>query len=352
ARHAHWNIDTLNSSGTIIAQPDIMPKGTLVGVRCVPLGPTVNPIAGESEALIENSGRFASAPIPGNLHDAQVALRLSQPIDITPGDSCNNCGPDAVYVFAGASQIGQDLDGQDNWVLARDFSGFGTIATLSVDNSFPDGPAVVPIGIQGRDGIYSRQNNADFAFTPFASGATNAEIYFSLRSGGSSGSGDALLIVNNADQDGVQFGISNNNTVTLRGGRFSQVLRETVSLPSGWYSRGEWAELRLTLDLTANGSDGAGTIAFRNLTRGEAAFRDIPGMINRSLEGEVRNPETWDLIECRIDDEAAFTNVAINVDPSDDVACCDVDIAAPFGIVDYLDAVLFYQAFDDEEPLA
>ncbi|MEO1717115.1 MAG: glycosyl hydrolase family 28-related protein, partial [Planctomycetota bacterium] len=228
ARHAHWNIDTLNSSGTIIAQPDIMPKGTLVGVRCVPLGPTVNPIAGESEALIENSGRFASAPIPGNLHDAQVALRLSQPIDITPGDSCNNCGPDAVYVFAGASQIGQDLDGQDNWVLARDFSGFGTIATLSVDNSFPDGPAVVPIGIQGRDGIYSRQNNADFAFTPFASGATNAEIYFSLRSGGSSGSGDALLIVNNADQDGVQFGISNNNTVTLRGGRFSQVLRETV----------------------------------------------------------------------------------------------------------------------------
>ncbi|MFI4872178.1 MAG: hypothetical protein ACIARQ_10235, partial [Phycisphaerales bacterium JB061] len=130
-------------------------------------------------------------------------------------------GPDGIYSFDFGAQIGQELDGQDNWVLSRDFTGTGAIASMQLDSSYPSGPVVVPVGVQGLEGIYSRQNNLDFAFTPPSYDGEDVEIVFDLRSGGTTGSGDALLIVNNAYEEGIQFGIVNNNTFYVRGGRFS-----------------------------------------------------------------------------------------------------------------------------------
>lgn len=353
ARHAHWNVSTLGTGGRMIAQPDIMPRGALLGVRCAPTGQTFNTENGESEAIIESSGLFGAPPNPPNLYQAQLALRLGNPLPPPSVDGpCDHCGPDDVYTFDFGAQLNQDLDGQDNWVLSRDFSGTGSVASMKADASHPSGTVVVPIGVQGREGIYSRQSNSDFGFTPPSYDGENIEIIFDLRSGGTTGSGDALLIVNNAYEEGIQFGISNNNTFTIRGGRFSSVLQETVSIPSGWYSRGEWAQLRLILDFTANAGLGTATLGFKNISRGETEFTDVPSLTNESMEGVVRYPETWDRIEFRIDDEAALTNIAINVNPSDDVSCCATDIAAPIGTLDFLDAVRFYQAFDAGEAFA
>lgn len=353
ARHAHWNVDTLGTGGRMITQPDIMPRGALVGVRCAPTGQTLNTFAGESEAIVDSSGRFGAVPNPPNLHDAQLALRLGNPLPPPSDDGpCESCGPDGVYTFDFGAQIGQDLGGQDNWVLSRDFTGAGVVASMQVDNSHPSGPVVTPIGVQGREGIYSRQNNSGFGFTPPSYDGQNVEIIFDLRSGGSTGSGDALLIVNNAYEEGIQFGIVNNTTFYVRGGRFSSILQETTGIPSGWYSRGEWAQLRLTLGFTANSGLGACTLAFKNLSRGETSFTNVPAFTNLSMEGVVVYPETWDRIEFRMDDEAALTNIAINVDPSDDGSCCALDLAEPFGTLDFLDAVRFYQAYEASEPVA
>ncbi|MCA9272764.1 MAG: hypothetical protein KDA31_06950 [Phycisphaerales bacterium] len=353
ARHAHWNVDTLGTGGRMVAQPDIMPRGALVGVRCTPTGQTLNTFAGESEAVVEGSGRDGFTPNPPNLYEAQFALRLGNPLPPASTDGpCESCGPDDVYTFNFGAQLGQDLGGQDNWVLSRDFTGAGVVASMQVDSSHPSGPVVTPIGVQGREGIYSRQNNPDFGFTPPNYDGQNVEITFDLRSGGSTGSGDALLIVNNAYEEGIQFGIVNNTTFLVRGGRFSSILQETTSIPSGWYSRGEWAQLRLTLDFTANSGLGSCTVAFKNLSRGETSFTNVPAFTNLSMEGVVVYPETWDRIEFRMDDEAALTNIAINVDPSDDFACCEMDLAEPFGTLDFLDAVRFYQAYEAGETVA
>ncbi len=353
ARHVHWNVDTLGTGGRMIAQPDIMPRGALIGVRCTPTGQTENAFAGESEAIVEDSGRLGQAPNPPNLHDAQLALRLGNPVPPPSAtEPCDSCGPDGIYSFDFGAQIGQELGGQDNWVLSRDFTGTGAIASMQLDSSYPSGPVVVPVGLQGLEGIYSRQNNPDFAFTPPSYDGDDVEIAFDLRSGGTTGSGDALLIVNNAYEEGIQFGIVNNNTFYVRGGRFSSILQETAAIPSGWYSRGEWARLRLTLDFTANSGLGSCTLAFMNISRGETSYTDVPALTNLSMEGVPVYPETWDRIEFRIDDEAALTNVAINVDPSDDVACCETDIAEPYGTLDFLDAIRFYQAYESGEMVA
>ena len=353
ARHAHWNVSTNFTSGRLIAQPDVMPRGSLVGVRCVPVGPSINGVAGDAEPLIEASGPSGAPPSPANLHDAQLALRLSQAVPPgDPFDECDACGADGVYAFDGAMTLGQELSGQDGWVLDRDFSGTGQVASVQLDASYPGAAMVAPIGAQGLDGIYERQNNEAFFFTPPSAGNPAIELEFDLRSGGSSGSGDALLIVNNAYDEGVQFGIINNNTFTIRGGRFSSTLRLLPGIPSGWYTRGEWARLRLTMDLSANAGDGEATLAFMNLSRGDVEYTDVPALTGVSLLGEVRYPETWDRIECRIDDEAAFTNVRINIDPSDDIACCRVDVAEPFGELDFLDAVRFYDLFNAADPEA
>lgn len=71
ARFANWNVEVTNGRNHMIGEADLMPQGALVGVR----GADVNE-PGNSACLIEGSGVTAPAPNPGNLYQAELALRL------------------------------------------------------------------------------------------------------------------------------------------------------------------------------------------------------------------------------------------------------------------------------------
>ena len=250
ARHTHWNIDLNRSSSRWTAQPDVMPMGALVGVQCAVAGGSINPENGASQALVEDVAIDAMVPNPANLYEAQLALRLGQAVPSDGGveGACAACEVDRPYVFGFAGTLNAPLTDQDGWEFSRDFSEIDGENTLfQLDATYPGGAVPAAVNRNGRDSVIARQNDDRFAFTPLGSGDADARIRFDARAGVSGGpSGNVFLIVNNTSSlaEGIQFGMTD-SLFQIRGGIFSNVLNETVSIPSGWYSRGDWARLEL-----------------------------------------------------------------------------------------------------------
>ena len=328
ARHVHWNIDLNRTSSSLVAQPDVMPAGALVGIQCATEAQPLNDEAGDPEVLSDRVGPYVAPPSPPNLYEAQLALRLGQPIPTSSAPPpCDDCDDDTAYAFGfGGGQIGQPIVGQDNWVFSRDFSMIdGDNARLQTTTTHPDGPLRMVEGRSGRDSVLVRQNDAGFAFTPHRYTAENATMRFDARAGAPGGSsGNVYLIVNNSDgrSEGIQFGM-NSSDFQIRGGQFSNTLNITRSIPSGWYTRGEWARLELRIDFTA-GADGEASLFFMNLSDGDTTYRAVPDMQNVPLVGEVRYPETWDRIGFRLRNAGAATNIVANGGAVID-ACCEAD---------------------------
>jgi hypothetical protein len=312
------------TSSSFISQPDIMPKGALVGVTCCHRAQPSHPQWGDSEALVESASFGAPSVNPENLYEAQLALRLGQPIDAAPVESlCQGCAEDVAYDFAfGGAAVGANIDGQDNWVLDRDFTGTdGNNVQLVTETAHPDGPLLALRSSNGRDSVISRQNDLRYAFTPHPFDGVDATVRFDARAGAVGGaSGNVFLILNNTTgrDEGIQFGMTSSQ-FQLRGGRFSSVLQEIVSIPSGWYSRGDWARLELRVNFLQD----TASMFFMNLSDADTTFRAIPGLQDVPLEGEVAYPETWDRLEFRIRNEAAATNLIANLGATQ--KCCELD---------------------------
>ncbi|MEM1184226.1 MAG: glycosyl hydrolase family 28-related protein [Planctomycetota bacterium] len=351
ARHAHWNVTTNNTGSLLIAQPDIMPMGSLVGVRTTTPTSPIDAENGDSEAILESAGYGAAAPNPRNLYEAQLALRFAQPIDDGPGvPDAPPCPGSMPYDFSFGGIEGAALIGQDNWVFERDFTETdGNNVRLETEPT-PAGPVLAAVSTNGYDSVISRQNTGGFGFVPHRATQTEASISFEGRAGISGGSsGNAYLILNNTSgNDGIQFGMSASQFL-IRGGQFSGVLQTFASIPSGWYSRGEWFRIELRIDFTANGGEGAGSLFFLNLTDGDTEYRAVPGLQNVPFEGEVRFPETWDRIEFRIRNEAAATNIVANANPS---SCCPADLDGDGQLTPLADVVPFVAMVAAADPLA
>ncbi|MEM7755760.1 MAG: glycosyl hydrolase family 28-related protein [Planctomycetota bacterium] len=323
-RHVHWNVTTNTTSSLLVAQPDIMPMGALVGVRTTTPTTSISENNGDSEALLESAGFGAAAPNPRNLYEAQVALRLGIPIDDGPGlPDAPPCPQASPYAFNFNGTENAALVGQDNWIFERDFTGTDGLNVLLQTVQTPAGPALAAVSSNGRDSVISRQADPRFGFLPHRFTQTDARVRFEGRSGEPSGpGGNVYLILNNNDDDGIQFGMREAEFL-IRGGRFSSVLQQTVPVPSGWYTRGDWFQIELRIDFTANNGDGAGSLYFMNLTEGDTQYRAVPGMQSVPFQGEVRYPESWDRIEFRIRNAAAASNIVANANPA---ACCPADL--------------------------
>ena len=351
ARHAHWNLTTNTTGGLLIAQPDIMPMGALVGVRTTTPTSSINAEHGDSQALIESSGFGAGAPNPRNLYEAQLALRLGQPVDDGPGVPDAAACPTAVpYDFDFAGTENAALVGQDNWTFARDFTATDGNNVRLQTEATPAGTTLAAVSTSGYDSVISRQSDPDFGFLPHRFGQTDARISFEGRAGiAGGGSGNVYLILNNTSgNDGIQFGMSS-SSFQIRGGRFSGVLREFTSIPSGWYDRGDWFRQELRIDFTANAGEGAASLFFMNLTDGDTAYRAVPGLQGVPLEGEVRYPETWDRIEFRIRNDAAASNIVANANPA---SCCPADLDGDGQLTPLADVAPFVAMVAALDPLA
>ncbi len=354
ARHAHWNINLSRSSSRWTAQPDVMPMGALVGVQCATPTGSINEENGDSQALLEDVSIEASVPNPPNLYEAQLALRLAQPVTDEPGvdGPCADCEIDQPYDFGFAGTLNTVLIGQDGWEMARDFSEIdGENTFFQIEAGYPGGAVQAAVNRNGRDSIITRQNDDRYAFTPHSAGDADARIRFDARAGVISGpSGNVFLIVNNTASlsEGIQFGMTP-TTFQIRGGYFSNVLNESVSIPSGWYSRGEWARLELRIDFTANGGDGAASLYFLNLSDGDTEFRAVPGLQSIPFQGEVVYPETWDEIGFRVRNASAATNIIANIDAAG-ASCCPADWNGDGSLTSIGDIVPFIADLDAGDP--
>lgn len=352
ARATHWNVSANRTGSNLIAEPAIMPMGALVGVRCCVPTPEVDPAIGDAETLIESTGYAARSVNPPNLYLAQIALRKGDAIPTAPpAPDCAECQDDEPYAFAFAGTLGANLVGQDNWRFERDFTGAdGNNVQLVSLASHPDGPTLAMQSNAGRDSVVSRHNNDRYAFFPHDRDDGHAVIRFDARAGlPGGGAGNVYLILNNAADTGLQFGMRDSEFL-VRGGRFSGVLQETAAVPSSWYDRGEWARLELRCDFAANNGDGACSLFFRNISRGETTYQPVAGLQNVDLRGEVRDPETWDLIEFRIRNDAAAANIVPN-----DAAlarCCIADLDGDGAVTTGGDVNPFLALLNAQDPAA
>lgn len=76
ARFAHWNIVVTNNRNHMVGEADLMPNGTIVGVRGCTINNTVHSQYGDSLCSVDLSGTTGSVPDPVNLYEAQKAVRL------------------------------------------------------------------------------------------------------------------------------------------------------------------------------------------------------------------------------------------------------------------------------------
>ncbi|MEL7473408.1 MAG: glycosyl hydrolase family 28-related protein [Planctomycetota bacterium] len=357
ARAAHWNVDTRATGGRIISQPNILPKGALVGVRCATILEPLNPTAGDPEALIESVGPDVAPVDPPNLYLAQLELRDAQPITTTGGAGFVECpcNDEEPYDFDFGGAVGDDLIGQDGWRYGRDFNnGNGLLVRLGLE-SHPEGPVLAAVSESGQDSVISRLSDDSHQYTPFTFDQTDAIIRFDVRAGISGGgSGDAFLILNNFEgfDDGLQFGMSSSR-FRIRANRFGSDLDVQVNIPSGWHDRGDWARLELRIDFTS-GAHGEASMFFQNLTDADPGFSSVPGLQNIALSDEVRYPESWDRIEFRIRNDAAAANIVANVGALGTLCpspCSPADLDGD-GAHTFADALLFIMLFNMNDPIA
>ncbi|USN98684.1 MAG: hypothetical protein H6810_11030 [Phycisphaeraceae bacterium] len=352
ARHVHWNVNLHRTTSRLAAQPDIMPMGALVGVRCTTPAQPFSDENGDPELLRESVGLGARSPNPPNLYEAQLALRLGLPIDEqVPAPDCDGCADDVPYGFDFGGLLNTPLTGQDNWEFSRDFSDIdGENTFYQMDPTYPGGSVPAAINRNGRDSIIVRQNDDRFAFRAHRHDDSDARVRFDARAGIAGGaSGNVYFILNNSDgrDEGIQFGLTTTDFI-LRGGQFSNLLYLTVPIPSGWYAKGEWARLELRVDFTA-GPDGEASLYFMNLTDGDSSFRAVPGLQNIPLLGEVAYPETWDRIEFRLRNAGAATNIVANVGALS-VDCCPADLDGDGMLTAIGDVVPFISGVDAGTP--
>ena len=213
-----------------------------------------------------------------------------------------------------------NLVGQDNWALVGSGSSFqitggvGTDSTLVFQN-----PGVSAANFD------IRQNNGMFSFGSFTGSETSAVLQFDVRVNSTPGEnqnfayyvGDVNGAVSSSPQ--IQYGntSSGTNPVFVIVGANSGTAT-TVSVP-GTVNFGDWVSVRLTMDFTANGGDGLGSLSFADLTQA-TGFTPVSGLQNVALgmqnppvgHGTV-TPSAWDTLWLRSDTASSATGDNLTV---------------------------------------
>ena len=294
-RNAHWNINGKATGNAMVLEPPKMARGALVGVYGLPLPPASHPVYGASQTLIESSGYAAGmAPNPGNLYQAQKALRLGQSI---PGAGATGYNPSYTvrpYDFEFSSGvINNEIMGQDNWTLWEAWASdtakigvpMGRLVTDSTHPLFPNGTRALTSATSGSDARVQRRNNWGWHFIPFQGNETNGTIEFDMKDKAALGVGGI--------GDSIKFGIGFN------GFYLADAVSVNASLPSTVAST-DWLRLRLVIDFTANTGQGSASLFYRNLTDGETAFTPVAGIQNINLSNKVRQAYTWDSVTANV----------------------------------------------------
>jgi hypothetical protein len=76
ARFVHWNVLVTTNRNHMVGEADLMPSGSIVGVRGCTIKSPVHSTYGDSLCQVDMSGLTGEVPNPANLYEAQRNLRL------------------------------------------------------------------------------------------------------------------------------------------------------------------------------------------------------------------------------------------------------------------------------------
>ena len=189
-----------------------------------------------------------------------------------------------------------NINGQDNWAEAV------TNATVDIDTSSANGTQVVhanATAVAAGETEISRINDDSFSFPPFS--ATQGQTCYdttaddnSLFALGREIVADGLLKTTDGEI-GIPFGFWERQFIVLTGN--SLVTRAGVAdLTSDYGVITDWYRLCLTIDFTANSGNGAGSLSYMNLSRGDTGLTAIPGMQDLDLKlllNATPDPALW-----------------------------------------------------------
>ena len=215
-----------------------------------------------------------------------------------------------------------DLLGQDGWVSAT----FGTTA-LAVTTGIGTNDTQVVENSQSAVTVMARRADPGFGLPPLTGAETSVTLEVDCIADWNIGFNAFVGIAPWADLNsnsvvdggevGPLFGFNHN----AGSGAPSFYLGDSAAgatsilapVPTS-VDPGDWLRIRLVMDLTANGGNGAGTLTFRNLTDDEPGFSatGVTGFDLRFSQG--RHPTTWNGVFIRIDDGAPGTIVRPQLD--------------------------------------
>ena len=110
------------------------------------------------------------------------------------------------------------------------------------------------------NGRVARINDIDYSFTPFVGNETAATLQFDVTL--SAGGGPHFALAHDVNNSGAidalnevsaAFGIANDGNFYIRGAGFGD---ETMEAVGGEGSLGDWFQMQLVVDFTANGGNG------------------------------------------------------------------------------------------------
>lgn len=241
---------------------------------------------------------------------------LASPTSAVATISDNDSAIAQVYDFEHL-RVFNAISQQDNWVLSL---GDAVIVkdTTAINGTQVLSPATVVIfNMEARA---SRVNDASFSFTPI--NGTQAEIQFeatgeavSLFALGRDLNGDGAL--RETDREiGPAFGIFDRK-FAIKEANLGTL--SSVELGSG-NSGSDWYRLRLHIDFLANGGEGAGSLAFMNLSDGDTTFTDVVGLQNINIKlsrmDDNAGPTSWNTMYLQLLTDGGNVPGVDNLEPN------------------------------------
>ncbi len=219
----------------------------------------------------------------------------------------------SLYTFEDVST--GTLNGQDNWAYYPAYPSNGFV----VQDGTGTNTSQVAKSVSSRPAFAIRPNDANFSFAPHSSTETAAVFQYDIQARttdtvstyfGCAHDADGSGSINTVNERGPAFGIIKGASSAY--GFAIQHLGNSVGDSvvenfATWTAAeraaldGDWLTLRMSVDFTANGGNGAAQLSYMNLTDGETAFSDIGSPVNLGLTtrytgtyAALANPANWD----------------------------------------------------------
>lgn len=191
-----------------------------------------------------------------------------------PALFANTAGAAAIYTFDGLDN--GSLTGQDAWATYLTYTGFSVLdATDPGINT-----SKVALSTAGSPAFSIRPNDATFAFPLLSATATGATLQFDIKASlsttastyfGLAGNVDGTPGINTTSERSPAFGIINGVFgIQHLGGTAG--LADLGTPESKGVAEGDWLQMQMVIDFTANSGNGAATVWYKNLTQGESDF--------------------------------------------------------------------------------